>query len=447
VPEIAETDFGVDIDLGIMRSDNIFLATDGDEQSETIYTISPEFYLTSDDDRFQADLRYQPQALLYSEFDEADEVFHNLDASLTTTLVRERLFLTVNAANFQSISDPEERIPSGNLSLSGNRTESRVLQAMPYWQQKIGQADLLVQGSYTDLTYEDERFQSSNSLDGYLQLGNIERQQGFAWQLDYQYRRTEYEVSPPWDFQRAALNIGAWINATTRLFVAGGSETSFDNYLEPDMDSDFWEAGFQYAPNARINLELAAGDRSYGTSARGNFSYRLRRGELSFTYDEGPYNRSELMMNRHPLVSQDNLDGLLDRPGESDRFVRKRGEFHANVELTKSNLSLRIFSESREERTTAIGEPLGDEELTGAAVSWNWRFGSKTTLGIGADIADRNYSGFDDEFRRARIDLQYQITEKLSLRAEAARFDREGQQSSGNDYTENQYRLFFRTSL
>jgi uncharacterized protein (PEP-CTERM system associated) len=133
VPAIAETDFGVDIDLGIMRSDNIFLATDGDEQSETIYTISPEFYLTSDDDRFQADLRYQPQALLYSEFDEADEVFHNLDASLTTTLVRERLFLTVNAANFQSISDPEERIPSGNLSLSGNRTESRVLQAMPYW--------------------------------------------------------------------------------------------------------------------------------------------------------------------------------------------------------------------------------------------------------------------------------------------------------------------------
>ena len=165
--------------------------------------------------------------MFYSEFDEFDEVFHNLDASLTSALVRERLFLTINAANFQSISDPEERIPSDNLSLSGNRTESRVLQATPYWQQRIGTADLLIRASYTDFEYDDEQFQSSNSLDGYLELGNIERQQGFAWQVDYQYRRTEYEVSPPWDYQRASLDIGAWINATTRLFVVGGCRNLF----------------------------------------------------------------------------------------------------------------------------------------------------------------------------------------------------------------------------
>ena len=61
-PADAETDFGVDINLGIIRSDNIFLAADGEEQSETVYTIAPEFYITSDDERFQADIRYQPQA-------------------------------------------------------------------------------------------------------------------------------------------------------------------------------------------------------------------------------------------------------------------------------------------------------------------------------------------------------------------------------------------------
>jgi hypothetical protein len=68
-------------------------------------------------------------------------------------------------------------------------------------------------------------------------------------------------------------------------------------------------------------------------------------------------------------------------------------------------------------------------------------------MGLGADITNRDYSGFDDEFRRARIDLQYQFTEMLSLRAEAARFDQKGKQSSERDYTENQYRLFLRTSF
>ena len=113
----------------------------------------------------------------------------------------------------------------------------------------------------------------------------------------------------------------------------------------------------------------------------------------------------------------------------------------------KANLTLRIFSENREERTTATGEGLEDEELTGAAISWNWRFGSKTTLGLGADIADRDESDLDDELRRVRVDLEYQMTEKLSLRAEAARFEQKGQQSSERDYTENQYRLFLRTSF
>ena len=124
---------------------------------------------------------------------------------------------------------------------------------------------------------------------------------------------------------------------------SAGAETSFDDYFEPDMDADFWEAGFQYEPNPRLSLELAAGDRSYGTSMRGNFSYELRRGDITVTYDEEPNNRSELMMDRHPLTSQDNLDGLLDRPGESDRFVRKRGEFRANVELSKSEPDTSYF--------------------------------------------------------------------------------------------------------
>ncbi len=445
-PAIAATEFGMNLEMGVIRSDNIFLAADDAKQSETVFTLAPEFYLASDDRRWSADIHYQPQAVFYDEFDDGDEVFQRLDASVTTVLLSDRFFLNLNAINFQTVTDPDARIPGGNLSLTSNRTDSRVLQASPYWQQRVGPADLLIRGTYTDFEYDDDRFQSSNTREGYFRLGNIERQQGLAWQLDYTYRRTEYEISTPWEFQRAALNLGTWVNARTRLFVVGGAETAFDNLYEANMDADFWEVGFQYAPNQRLNLEMAAGDRSYGNSFRGELTYELKRGRLSASYDEVPTNRSDLLMGRRPLEPFGDLDGALDRPGASDRFVRKHGQFSVNVDLARSDLTLRVFSDVREERTTADGIVLDDEKLVGFGAKWSWQFGRKTTLGLSGDVSDRDYSGFDDEFRRARIDVEYQLSARLSLSVEFARFEQDGDQTAARDYTENQYRFFLNAS-
>ena len=89
------------------------------------------------------------------------------------------------------------------------------------------------------------------------------------------------------------------------------------------MDEDFWEAGFQYKPNQRMDLELAAGERSYGTSFRGNFSYTLRRGSISMTYDEGPTTRGELAFDRRPIIDADNLENNETRERQQS-VVRSR---------------------------------------------------------------------------------------------------------------------------
>ena len=443
----AELEYGVDVDLGVIRSDNVFIAPAGEEQSETVYTIVPQFYLTFDAERLQVDFLYRPEVYFFSEFDNSNDIFHILDADLTVALVRDRLFLNVLAMNYQTILTPDERIPSGNLPITSNRIDSRTLQARPYWRQRIGQVDLLIEASYVDIEYDDPQLQSSNERHAYTSLGNIERQQGLAWQVNYRFRRTEYEVAIPWEFQRAALDLGVWVNGVTRLFAVGGVETSFDNIFEPNMDSDFWEAGFQYTPNRRLNLELAAGDRSYGSSFRGDLSYEGRRSNISFNYDEGPGTRGDLVFELRPIIDEDELDGILDRPGASDRFVRKYGQFRVGFEFKKSDLDLRFFSERRELRTTAEGDPLGDEEYSGITFRWNWRAGAKTTLGIGADLGVRDQSGVEDEFRRGLVSLAYQLSQRLRFRLETARFEQEGRQSSALDYTENQYRTYLTTRL
>lgn len=443
----APAEYGVIVDLGIVRTDNIFLANSGLEESETIFTVAPEFFLMKDSERLNANLRYRPQGVFYSDLDDADDVFHILDASLTTALAKDRFFLDLKAANFQSIVTPDGQFPTSNLPITGNRVDSRTFEVSPYWRQRLGQASLLVKAGYRDAEYDSSLYQAHNERYALFQLNNIESQQGFAWGVDYQFRRMEYEISTPWEFQRAGLNLGFWVNSGTRIFVVGGAETSFDDILTPNMDEDFWEAGFQYKPNQRMDLELAVGERSYGTSFRGNFSYTLRRGNISITYDESPSTRGDLSFDRRPITSTDGLDGILDQPGLSDRFVRRRAELNTSITLSKSDLTLRIFSEEREKRTTADGVALEDESLSGAAIRWSWNLGTKTVLGLGGDISERDQFGRRDDLLRAGVDLAYNFSDRLSIRFEGMHSSQNAKENNTFDYDENQIRVMLRTEF
>ena len=450
-----EWEYGVDVDLGVVRSDNVFLADEGDERWDTVYLVSPEFYAEVDRDRLEANLRYRPQAVFFNDYSESDEVYHQVDASVTGALIRDRFFVYLSAVNFQSVVTPEGQIPTNNLSITDNRADSTVYEVRPYLLQKLGAAELYASVAYIGTDYEESSFQTSDERQAYISLDNFSRQQGIAWKIDYEYRRVEYETAIPWDFQRASLNLGYWINGNTRLFASGGAETSFDNFFDSNMDADFWEAGFQYAPSQRLNLELAAGDRSYGTSFRGLFQFEFRRGEISFSYNEDPATRSELAFDRRPIVDDNPLDGSLDRPDSADRFVLKRGEVVASFNLPKSEIRLRLFSEQREDASTAEGTPIGDERLVGLGFNWTWSFGSRTTLSVSADIADResrvnNVDGqnavVDDELSVFDIGLGYRLGNRTSLRLEAARSEQDGL-LSGQQYIENQYRLLVGFSL
>jgi len=451
VPAVAHSapwEFGVDIDLGVIYTDNIFLDQDGLEESEIVYTIVPEFYLTSDGDRIDADIRYRPEAYFYQTYSDADTVFHVVDATMTSALVREKLFLFLSASNFQSIIVPEMELPTGNVPITSNRVDARILEARPYWQQRIGSADFLLEADYTDIRYDDDLFQNSTIKRGKFELDNIERQQGLAWGVSYDHALVEYESSLPWEYQRAALEIGYWINVNFRIFTVGGAETDLEKVLEPNLDAEFWEAGFQYTPSQRLNLEAAWGDRYHGSSFRLNFDYTLRRGLMALSYYEEPTTRAQLPPGQRPINDKDNLDGILDRPGRSDQFLRRRLDLVTIIKLVKSELSLRVFGERREQRTSADGMPLADEDYVGAALRWRWNLGVKTALGLGGDISRLSSDATrGDDLLRYFADLTYRFSERISLRGEIIHSSQQGRELSDFAYDENQFRLLLHTEF
>lgn len=449
----APWEFDAAADLSIIFSDNVTLAPNGEEEDDFLYLIAPTLSWKTDGDRLDADLRYRPEAYFFQDTVDADNVFHTVDASSTIALVRDALFVAANASNYYTIISPDERVPSSNLPVSSNRAESTVFEIRPYWEQDLGFANVLAEASLNDTSYSAEDSLRADSVRdneirrGLFSLNNHQLQQGLAWGLMYQYRRVEYDQSTPWDHQMASADLGYWINGVVRIFASGGMESSYQNFLDPSLDEEFWESGFQYTPNQRLDMEVAVGERSFGTSYRARMSYRLRRGQTTLTYTEQPSTQGETTAGRRPLALLDNLDNFLDRPGATDRFVRKRGQWQTSIDLAKSSLSLRIFSEERTQRTTNDGDPLRSERHHGAALRWEWRLGTKSTLSFDTDFAQRDTADIEADFMRLSADYSYQLSEHLNIVFLVQHADETGSGPGGRDYTETQYRLTLRATL
>ena len=446
-------EFETVLDLGAVYTDNLFLAEDGMEETDVVWRIAPTFSLTKESDRIDADLRYMPEALLYTEAEDADGVFHSVDADLTATLVSDALFLNLRAVNFQSIVSPEITIPTSNIPVTGNRVDSRVFGVRPYWEQTFGSVQSRIEVDYIVTRFDEPEdivgsfIQDNDQSGGLIRFDNLERGEGFAWAVEYTSTKVEYKDALPWEYQQAFLNVGYWLGSNFRAFVQSGIETPYDAILDSSMEDDFWEAGFQIVASRRLDLEVAAGQRSFGDTIRVDLEYELRRGQTSLTYVEGPSTRGENIYQRQPLAGTDNLDGLLDRPFASDRYILSRGEWATAIELARSEFTLRVFMEDRDQRTTDTGTELEDERFEGIALRWQWNFGDNSALGIAGDLTRRETDTIEDEIRRYAIDYSYYFSPRYAVVLLAQQSQQEGAIFSDNDYTENQVQVFLRAEF
>ena len=332
--------------------------------------------------------------------------------------------------------------------------DSTVVEIRPYWEQSLGFAEILAEVTYIDSGFDKEIQNQNGGLiqdniekSALFNLNNHSNQSGVAWGIGYEYQRIEYDRAIPFEYQAASADLGYWVNGATRLFVSGGIETPFDSYFDASLEDDFWEAGFQYTPNQRLNIELAAGERSFGNTIRARASYQLRRGSTEFTYEEGATTRGALGTSRRPILETDNLDSLLDGPGLGDRFVRKHGNWISTIELAKSDISVRLFSEQRDQRTTGAGGVLDDERVVGAALRWEWRLGVNSTVGLASNIARREVGTMESDLKRFSFDYAFRFSQRLSLVFLAQHANDSGDITVAGIYTENQYRLNLRVQL
>ena len=415
-------DFQGAIRVGVLDTDNVFLAIESTEVDETIYQISPSLSLDYENQRVSTRILYEFDWYKYSDLDTSNE-YHRYDATFTGELVQDALFLELGGSRSQSVVDPDAVIPTDGLPISGNLADRDEYFVSPRFEKTLGgSVTLKANYRYADVRFddsdiEDTRFVQDNTNESAsFTIENYKRGQGLTWAAGYEWQETDYDVSLPWEFNRATVELGFWLNGNTRLFASGGMESAWDDPIDRSLQDGFYEAGFAYKNGDNVSAEFAAGERSFGSSWRGRLDFSFQRGELAFSYVETPTTTGQDRYSRGNLQNPEEPNDLLTRPGNAERYISERGQASLNLNFRRTEFGFVLYDEQRTGRFRADGTPLGDESQQGASASLSWQAGVRTDFFARGSINTRETAtGGEVEFFTASVNANYRLGSNVLL--------------------------------
>jgi uncharacterized protein (PEP-CTERM system associated) len=447
-------EIGGDIRVGVSRTDNVFLATSPEEIDDIVYQATPHLTINHTSPGFDAYLDYTFDWYRYSDLSTTNK-FHRGEAFLTGRSWQDSLMATLGARLSQVLSDPEDVIPAGNLPLSGNLTDKDEYWFNPRLVRNVGRSVTVnADYVYSIIEFDDPGAQNNTNQLGTFSLDNYSAGQGLTWALSYDWRLTEYDVTPPWEYQRAKAELGVWVSGTTRLFAGGGKESPWDNPYDSSFRDSFWEAGFASSAGENLSAEFAFGERDFGSSWRGKLDYTFRRGSTSLSYVESPttigFNQPTLPTDvpepPDDIDDIDDFDDFLSRPGGAQSFLSKRLEWSLDLMFRRTSMTLSLFDDDRSNRVAADGTVLDDQSASGVRLSALWELGTRTSIMVSGAIVDQELSTNNkSRWTNAELTIGYGLGARssLSLVYSYSKQQPRGEVSTSRDYVANVVSLFF----
>ena len=403
------------VSVGVVHTDNVRL-TPTDGKDENIVFIEPSLLLAYEGERAGAAIDYRFQAFHFEDEGQTSS-FHTYAADFNLDLIPEQFIIEAGASRFQSIRDLSAPIPANNLPISSNRVDRDDYYFNPYFQRRLG-STITAAGSFrqTWVEVEGNALQGNEQGNGRFSLDNYAAGQGFSWALMYDWQRAEYDVSEPFEYQRARLELGAWASSRTRFFVSGGLESDWNVPLDPALEAELWEVGVDYQLSADTRFLVAVGERSFGSSSRAILEYASRVHTVSLSFVQEPTTQGIQRFRRVTPSDPDSLEDVLTTQGQSQRFVSNRVDLDWRMALRRLTIRGRVFVEDRSDVTTAGGTVLPEQDQSSAALTVSYQLGARTRAGVQVTrLSFETSDGLERDIIRSGIDITYDIGARTVL--------------------------------
>lgn len=467
-------------------SDNINRSSD-DKKSDFVTAIAPRLDACSQTGRFRGQLTYQLQGLIYANNSEYNHVYNDIQATTTTDLITNHLFLDVDTRYGQTTVDPSISYSQSNAIRTGNnQTAAWVSNVSPYLLQSLGFlgtgtaryrfgystygdndiADSIVNGvqlslvspaSFDPFGYEANFESETIKRSGGNQQRLIDRLGGnqLIGQDGSLNNNESLNNNDTSHFDRASLSLNYRLSRTLWLLGEGGVE----NQYNPDGSTDrlsepFWNAGFRFA-TARNSLEARIGHRFFGTTYELEANHRGRIFDMGLEYREEPTSQARETLNGANNIGSigggglsgfgavaGREDSLLDRGVYIERRVTANIDF--NTGLTENSLTGYV------QRRDYQQADISDAQRTGLDFTSRYNFTRRMTLAGNANWQHGGGGGRSIGGSYDNYEVGPTLVRALTPTAQAAVGYLHGwrrSDDSSNDYDENRVVLQFQKTF
>lgn len=424
------------VTVGVSHSDNINLATPGNEVSDQVLQVTPGIVATYAGPRFEADIDYQIQALQYRDDSDLDEVYHHLDAEATGWLVPRSFSLDGLISVRQQIVDRTAPIPSSTFSGSENLTEETTAYLSPRWQIRVSdrvQAD--IRYAVSEIDYEESSLAESTQNAFAAVLESVEQPDRLYWAAKYRNSEVEFDGQGEISFEHATFELGIPVASHTRLILlVGDEENSFRLFNGDDApDDSFWMAGIRSQRANRYELELLAGDRVFGDTYSFRWIQHGRQWSTEATYSEDYVTYADARLEIDPSEPESILPGTGLSGVASEVYLRERAQLGATLERPKTTFRIIAYDESRHYQTT---DSL--ESLKGIELELNWRAGTRTTFTFRGGRQENELAGTNatDVLKQLSLGVERRLGRRVVGNLSVGRSDQTSDDST-REYVEN----------
>jgi hypothetical protein len=258
-------------------SDNINLASSGNEKAAFVTSVNPGFSIKGQSTRSTMTFNYRMQNLYNAGGNNGLSIYNQLQSNSNNVLIPNKFFIDSNSSiSQQNINN--NLIGTSNINGSNNNTTVYNIGVSPYWTPRFANyASGIARMNFNtistgggNVSNNTDAISDSVNLAETINLQSGTYFQRINWNFSFNNNENYRIDSPTISFQNTNGRLGIPINAYFNVFTQGGY--SSNNYQSTSVNTTgntdsgaYYTVGGQWRPSQRFNITAGAGNNSFVT--------------------------------------------------------------------------------------------------------------------------------------------------------------------------------------
>jgi uncharacterized protein (PEP-CTERM system associated) len=275
-------------------SDNVRLGQGGSATGDFITQINPGITIDGLGSRFNANVNYTTNSLIYAQNSNFSRIRHQLNATGTAELYKDLFFVDGRASISQqnvSLLGPQA---IDNVNITGNRANVSVYTISPYLRhrfQDFATTELRYARNWVNSGVNPLFNSQADSVLFNLNSGSAFKTLG--WGVNYSHQMIDFATGRTVELERSIGNLSYTITPQFALTATGGYERNSFISIRGSPSAPLWTVGFVWQPTERTNIAVSGGQRFFGNtySAVASHRTRLTAWDLSYAQNITTFNQ------------------------------------------------------------------------------------------------------------------------------------------------------------